>query len=152
MKNETSKNISIVIIFISFCLFMYVSYKALVVVDATQIGTSNGIYTSYVSTSEEIQQKARNLTQACNDTLCSVESVLNFVTAIPYVTNTFQKSSPKKTIEQNFGDCDDKSNLLISLLHVLDIEAYFVLVPKHIFVIVRLSDKRLLGKKGLWVN
>ena len=152
MKNEMYKNISIVIIFISFFLFLYASYKALIVVNETQIRTPNGIYSSYISRSEEIQQKARALTKNCSNTLCSVEAVLDFVTAIPYVTNTFQKCTPKKTIEQKFGDCDDKSNLLISLLHVLNIEAYFVLVPKHIFVIVRLSDTRLSGKKGLWVN
>ena len=38
------------------------------------------------------------------------------------------------------------------MLHVLGLEAYFVLVPKHIFVIVSLSDKRLKETKGLWVN
>ena len=38
------------------------------------------------------------------------------------------------------------------MLHALGIEAYFVLVPKHIFVIVPLSDKRLSKQKGLWVD
>ena len=53
---------------------------------------------------------------------------------------------------QNFGDCDDKSNLLISLLHALNIEAYFVLVPKHIFIIVPIVDDRLEQAKGLWID
>jgi len=34
----------------------------------------------------------------------------------------------------------------------LDIEAYFVLVPKHIFVISSLDDKRLKSTKALWIN
>ena len=56
-------------------------------------------------------------------------------------------------MEVQYGDCDDKSNLLISLLHALDIEAYFVLVPKHIFVIVALDDVRLRGlRKALWID
>ena len=38
------------------------------------------------------------------------------------------------------------------MLHSLGIEAYFVLVPKHIFVIVSLEDNRLAKNKGLWVN
>ncbi len=45
----------------------------------------------------------------------------------------------KNVIDQNFGDCDDKSNLLISLLNAKGYEAYFVLVPKHIFVIVNIG-------------
>jgi hypothetical protein len=77
---------------------------------------------------------------------------LDFVTNIPYRSNTFQQYSAQKTIEQNFGDCDDKSNLLISMLHVLGKEAYFVLVPKHIFVIAAIEDKRLDSTKGLWVQ
>ena len=38
------------------------------------------------------------------------------------------------------------------MLHALDIEAYFVLVPKHIFVIVPLKDTRLSKRKGLWID
>lgn len=52
----------------------------------------------------------------------------------------------------NDGHLNDAINLLISMLHALDIEAYFVLVPKHIFVIVPLEDSRLVKTKGLWVN
>jgi len=38
------------------------------------------------------------------------------------------------------------------MLHALNIEAYFVLVPQHIFVIVKLKDSRLAKRRGLWVN
>jgi hypothetical protein len=38
------------------------------------------------------------------------------------------------------------------MLHTLGIEAYFVLVPKHIFVIVALEDSYLAKRKGLWIN
>jgi hypothetical protein len=152
MRSESKKNLSLFIIIIFFIALIYGTIKALDIVDRTQVGTSNGIYTSYVTTSEEIQAKALELTQHCSDALCKVQSLLDFVTHIPYHTTTFQRYSAQKTIQQNFGDCDDKSNLLISMLHTLDKEAYFVLVPKHIFIIVDLKDHRLNRKKGLWVN
>jgi hypothetical protein len=38
------------------------------------------------------------------------------------------------------------------MLHALGIEAYFVLVPKHIFIITAIDDQRLDETKGLWVN
>jgi len=152
MKSETSKHVSLVIIAIAFVAFVYGTVKAIEIVDKTQVGTSEGIYTSYVTTSEEIQHKAHALTADCKSELCEVQALLDFATNIPYETKTFQQYSPQKTIQQNFGDCDDKSNLLISMLHALEKEAYFVLVPKHIFVIIAIDDDHLAKRKGLWIN
>lgn len=152
MKSESKRNVSLLIMAISFIAFIYGTIKAMDIVDRTHVGTSNGIYRSYVTTSPEIQEKAFTLTQHCYDELCKIQSLLDFVTNIPYQTNTFQQYSAQKTIQQNFGDCDDKSNLLISMLHALGIKAYFVLVPKHIFVITAIEDKRLDKTKGLWIN
>ena len=152
MKSDKLKSLASVIIAIAFMVFIYGTYKAMEIVDKTQISTSDGIYTSYISTSKEIEKKAYVLSQKCKSKLCKVQRLLDFASNIPYSTKTFQQKSPQKTIQENFGDCDDKSNLLISMLHALGIEAYFVLVPKHIFVIVPLEDVRLLQRKGLWVN
>ena len=152
MKSESKRNVALIIMAISFIAFIYGTIKAMSIVDKTHVGTSNGIYRSYVTTSQEIHDKAFTLTQHCRDTLCKVQSILDFVTNIPYQTNTFQRYSAQKTIQQNFGDCDDKSNLLVSMLHALGLEAYFVLVPKHIFIITAIEDKRLNKIKGLWVN
>ena len=152
MKSESKKNLSLLIIGISFVAFIYGTIKAMNIVDQTHVGTSNGTYRSYITTSKEIQDKAFALTQHCTDELCEVQVLLNFATNIPYQTKIFQQNSAQKTIQENFGDCDDKSNLLISMLHALGKEAYFVLVPKHIFVITAISDLRLEKRKGLWVN
>lgn len=152
MKSESKKNLSLFIMTIFFIAFIYGTIKAMGIVDRTHVGTSNGFYRSYVTTSQEIQEKAFTLTAHCPDRLCKVQSLLDFVTDIPYKTNTFQQYSAQKTIQQNFGDCDDKSNLLISMLHALGLEAYFVLVPKHIFVITAIEDERLDKTKGLWIN
>lgn len=152
MKSKLSINLSLLIMGVAFIALVYGTMKALDIVDKTQVGTSNGVYTSYVTTSEEIQQQAHTLTKNCQSKLCKVQRLLDFATNIPYKTSIFQQKSAQKTIQENFGDCDDKSNLLISMLRALEIEAYFVLVPKHIFVIVALDDRRVAKRKGLWVN
>jgi hypothetical protein len=77
--------------------------------------------------------------------------MLDFVTAIPYKINESIARSAKQVVTQNFGDCDDKSNLLISLLKVKGYEAYFVLVPKHIFVVVNMQNIKL-NTKALYIN
>ena len=84
-------------------------------------------------------------------TPASLSGSSDICTQIPYKINESIAKSPKKVVEQNFGDCDDKSNLLISLLKVKDYEAYFVLVPNHIFVIINLEGINL-NKKALYVN
>jgi len=137
---------------IAFIIFIFATYKAIQIVNKTYIGTDKGTYVSYVSSSKEIKDKAYKLVEDCQDDYCKVQALLDFTSNIPYSTNTFQQNSPQNTIQKNFGDCDDKSNLLISMLHLLGIEAYFVLVPKHIFVIVPLYDNRLSKTKGLWIN
>ena len=109
MKSEILKNLSLIIMAIALVAFIYGILKALDIVDRTQVGTSDGIYTSYVTTSEEIQDKAQALTRNCHNELCEVQALLDFTTHIPYHTNTFQQYSPQETIQQNFGDCDDKS-------------------------------------------
>ena len=152
MKSEHSKNISLLIMAIFFIGFVYLTAKAVQISNKTQISTDDGIYTNKVSTSEEIKQKAFNLTKTCKSELCEVQSILDYVTHIPYKINHFRANSPQKTIQNNFGDCDDKSNLLISMLHALGKEAYFVLVPKHIFVITPIEDKRLTHTKGLFID
>ena len=152
MKSEFSKNFSLVIIIIAFVVFVYGTVKAIQIVDKTQIGTSDGIYTHKVTTSQEIADKAFELTKTCKSELCKIQNILDYVTHIPYQINHFQAHSPQTTIQNNFGDCDDKSNLLISMLHALGKEAYFVLVPKHIFVITPIKDYKVSKKRGLWLD
>ena len=152
MRNEKARQLALSIMVLAFIAFVYGTAKAIAIVSKTQVSTHEGIYTSYVSDTQTIQNQAYALTKQCQDTRCKVQNLLNFSSNIPYKTAAFQHNSPQKTIQKNYGDCDDKSNLLISMLHALQIEAYFVLVPKHIFVITPLSDDSLSQTKGLWVN
>jgi len=152
MQHKNSKNFSLIIISIFFIGFIYLTVKAIEISNKTQIGVKGGIYTNQVSSSEEIANQAFELTQNCKNELCTVQNILDYVTHIPYLLNHFRAHSPQRTIQNNFGDCDDKSNLLISMLHTLGHEAYFVLVPKHIFVITPINDARLGSEKGLWLD
>ena len=130
--------------------FIYVVYRAMVVVDKRSIGTNTGIYTNKVKITKITKAKATVLTKGCTSEVCKVQSILDYVSNIPYKINRSYASFPDKTMQQNYGDCDDKSNLLISLLSVLGFESYFVLVPQHIFVITHL--KQDLAKKAFILN
>ena len=152
IKNRFLKYFSFFLsaIFIAYVIYMIITSFFIVKNQFIDIGDST--YVNQVRTDDYTIKLAQYLTKNCNgDKICEVQSMLDFVTAIPYKINESVARSSKQVVTQNFGDCDDKSNLLISLLKVRGYEAYFVLVPKHIFVIINLEDIKL-NKKALYVN
>ena len=151
IKNSFIKYFSFLLsaLFITYVFYIIISSFFIVKNQFIDIGDST--YVNQVRTDDYTIKLADFLSKNCNkNKICEVQAMLDFVTAIPYKINESIARSSKQVVEQNFGDCDDKSNLLISLLKVRGYEAYFVLVPEHIFVIVDLE--KVLGKKALYVN
>ena len=151
IKNSFIKYFSFLLsaLFITYVFYIIISSFFIVKNQFIDIGDST--YVNQVRQDEYTMKLANFLTKNCNsDKTCEVQSMLDFVTAIPYKINESIARNSKQVVEQNFGDCDDKSNLLISMLKVRGYEAYFVLVPKHIFVIVNLENQG--NKKALYVN
>lgn len=152
INNKFLKYISFFISIIFVINLIYMIYSSFFIVKNQFTDIGDETYVNSVKTDEYIEKLALYLTRNCKeDKLCEVQSLLDFVTTIPYKINESIAKSPKQVVEENFGDCDDKSNLLISLLKVRGYEAYFVLVPEHIFIIVNL-DNINLSKKALYVN
>lgn len=128
---------------------MFTSYN---IVKKQFIDIGDLTYVNQVRTDDYTLRLVNHLSKDCNQNeICEVQSILDFVTRIPYKVNKSVARNSKQVVTQNFGDCDDKSNLLISMLKMKDYESYFILVPKHIFVIVNLKEK-LANKKALYVN
>ncbi|MCK4440839.1 MAG: hypothetical protein KAU90_02455, partial [Sulfurovaceae bacterium] len=116
LSNIVSKTILVGLAIYFTTLFI----KAIKIVNRRQISTDNGIYINSTTDSEYIRNLTNTLTKHCKNNICKVQSILDYVTNIPYKVNNFQANSPQDTIRRNFGDCDDKSNLLISMLHELN--------------------------------
>ena len=151
IKNRFVKYFSFFLsaIFIAYVIYMIITSFFIVKNQFIDIGDAT--YVNQVRTDDYTIKLADFLTKDCNkNKICEVQAMLDFATKIPYKINESIARSAKQVVEQNFGDCDDKSNLLISMLKVRGYEAYFVLVPEHIFVIVDLE--KLPNKKALYVN
>ena len=148
--SKLSITISKIVLAGLFLYFLYVLTQAVSTVNRRHIATKDGTYVNSTTTTPMIKELARILTKNCETTRCSTQNILDYISNIPYKINNFQAHTPQQTIQKNFGDCDDKSNLLISLLHEEKIESYFVLVPHHIFVIVHLDED--LHRKALYLN
>ena len=149
--NRFIKNISIVVSIVVVLLMLAMIYKSFFIVKNQFIDIGGLTYVNQVKQDKYTKDLANRLTKGCSSKLCEVQSLLDLVTQIPYKINKSVARSGKNVLEQNYGDCDDKSNLLISLLKAKGYEAYFVLVPKHIFVVVNMEQK-LPDKKALYIN
>lgn len=151
IENRFLKYLSFLISFIFITYVIYIIISSFFIVKNQFIDIGDATYVNQVRTDEYTIKLADFLTKDCNkNKICEVQAMLDFATKIPYKINESIARSAKQVVEQNFGDCDDKSNLLISMLKVRGYEAYFVLVPEHIFVIVDLE--KLPNKKALYVN
>lgn len=142
---------SIIISIFSILFIITIIYKSFFVVKNQFIDIDGFTYVNQVKTGDYTKKLALHLTKECKNKVCEVQNILDFVTNIPYKINKSVARSGQNVVSQNFGDCDDKSNLLISLLHSQNFEAYFVLVPKHIFVVVNIKEK-IRNKKALYIN
>ncbi len=82
---------------------------------------------------DEISNKAKELTTDCITEADKLKKVYAFIQTLRYVAieigqGGYTPSKPQKVLERNYGDCKDKSILLISLLRSLGITAKPVLV------------------------
>ena len=151
IKNRFLKYFSFLLSALFIAYVIYIIITSFFIVKNQFIDIGDATYVNQVRTDDYTMKLADFLTKNCKgDKTCEVQSMLDFVTAIPYKINESIARNSKQVVEQNFGDCDDKSNLLISMLKVRGYEAYFVLVPKHIFVIVNLENQ--INKKALYIN
>jgi hypothetical protein len=151
IKNRFLKYFSFLLSALFIAYVIYIIISSFFIVKNQFIDIGDATYVNQVRSDDYTIKLADFLTNNCKgDKTCEVQSMLDFVTAIPYKINESIARNSKQVVEQNFGDCDDKSNLLISMLKVRGYEAYFVLVPKHIFVIVNLENQS--NKKALYIN
>jgi len=137
------------VVFVLYLIYMIITSFFIVKNQFIDIGDST--YVNQVRVDDYTLRLANHLTKGCQTQKCEVQKMLDFTTRIPYKINESIARSARQVVKQNFGDCDDKSNLLISMLKVKNYESYFVLVPKHIFVIVHMKET-LANKRALYVN
>lgn len=162
MGNFIKKNIHTIPVIILSLIFGWIVYKNLIIANKKirieRENLTNIYYQNSVSLDDNIRKIGLTLVEKCgdiDDEVCVVQTALDFVTDIDYRINNGSAKKPIDTIEKNYGDCDDKSNLLSSILKSLNIENYIVIVPNHAFVIAHIKNdlhKEFTHQKGLYIN
>ncbi|OHD78005.1 MAG: hypothetical protein A2023_03750 [Sulfuricurvum sp. GWF2_44_89] len=91
---------------------------------------------------DEMKPIVDMLTKECNgDSYCEIDRAYQYVLKIPYKESTVNRN-PSDVINQNGGDCDEKSFLLATLLLQNKYPCLLVTTKDHGFIAVHLPDDR----------
>lgn len=91
----------------------------------------------------EMKPIADMLTQNCNgDSYCEIDHAYQYVLKIPYKESTIDRN-PSDVINQNEGDCDEKSFLLATLLLQKHYECLLVTTKDHGFIAVHVPNESM---------
>lgn len=90
-------------------------------------------YKSKCNITSKIEKLAEELVQGCGNEDDKIRKIFDYVKKIRYVAielgdGGYSPYEPEEVLENQYGDCKDKSTLLIALLKSIDIEAKPVLV------------------------
>ena len=93
---------------------------------------------------DEMKPIVDMLTKECNgDTYCEIDRAYQYVLKIPYKESTAYRN-PSDVINQNGGDCDEKSFLLATLLLQNKYPCVLVTTKDHGFIAVHLPNDTAL--------
>lgn len=101
------------VIYLIISSFFIVKNQFIDIGDATyvnQVRTDDYTYKISKSFNKRLRYQIKALWSSSYARFCNIK--------FPYKINESIARSAKQVVEQNFGDCDDKSNLLISMLKV----------------------------------
>ena len=86
------------------------------------------------------------LMRGCNgEASCEIDRAYQYVLSIPYQESGGNRT-PSEVINQNGGDCDEKSYLLATLLLQQGHRCVFVTTKDHGFIAVHVEDDHLLKR------
>ena len=95
---------------------------------------ASSIFSQNEALSSELQQKIKDIDSNNKSDGKKIEAVLDFVQneirylGLEFGIGSYKPNPPNKVFEQRYGDCKDKSLLMVKMLEELDIKAYPMLV------------------------
>ncbi len=95
---------------------------------------ATSIYANNEPVSDFVKMKVNEINTSYETQGEKIKAILNFVQndirylGLEYGIGSYKPNSPNKVFEQRYGDCKDKSVLMVQMLKELNVEAYPVLV------------------------
>jgi len=84
---------------------------------------------------DSVKSEAADLAQGANTREEKIRSAFEFVSSLRYIAielgvQGFRPRTPAEVLANRYGDCKDKANLLVALLHCMGVDARFVLLDR----------------------
>jgi hypothetical protein len=100
----------------------------------------------------EMQPIVEMLIKECKgDSYCEIDHIYQYVLSIPYKESTTDRN-PSDVINQNGGDCDEKSFLLATLLLQKHYECLLITTKEHGFIAVHVPDEKRVKKPSSYLR
>ena len=100
----------------------------------------------------EMKTIAQMLSKGCGgDEYCEIDRTYHYVLAIPYKESEGNRT-PSDVINQNGGDCDEKSYLLATLLLQQGHRCLFVTTRDHGFIAVHVDNEDVLKHPSSYIT
>lgn len=101
---------------------------------------------------DEMKPIVDMLTKTCNgDAYCEIDHAYQYVLSIPYKSSTTSRT-PADVINQNGGDCDEKSFLLATLLLQNQYPCVLILTKDHGFLAVHVPNEKSLKQPSSYLT
>lgn len=101
---------------------------------------------------DEMKPIVDMLTKTCKaDAYCEIDHIYQYVLSIPYKSSTINRN-PADVINQNGGDCDEKSFLLATLLLQNKYPCVLILTKDHGFLAVNVPNNQSLKQPTSYVT
>ncbi|MGA9047050.1 hypothetical protein [Sulfuricurvum sp.] len=112
----------------------------------------NRFYQYNVYQHDEMKPFADMLTKGCEgDAYCEVDRAYQYVLKIPYKESSANRN-PSDVINQNGGDCDEKSFLLATLLLQNHYECLLITTKNHGFIGVHIANEKEITRPSSYVT
>ena len=101
---------------------------------------------------DEMKPIVDMLIKTCNgDPYCEIDHAYQYVLSIPYKSSTVSRN-PADVINQNGGDCDEKSFLLATLLLQHKYACVLIVTKDHGFLAVNVPNEQSLKKPSAFLT
>lgn len=112
----------------------------------------NRFYKYDVYQHDEMKPFADMLTKGCEgDAYCEIDRAYQYVLKIPYKESSANRT-PSDVINQNGGDCDEKSFLLATLLLQNHYECLLITTKNHGFIGVHIPHEKAITRPSSYVT
>jgi hypothetical protein len=87
---------------------------------------------------DSVKKMAADLAKGAGTRMEKIQRAFEFVSALRYIAielgvQGFRPRTPAEVLNNRYGDCKDKANLLVALLRSMDVDARFVLLNRGAF-------------------